>query len=400
MKKLYFFLFIILSAAFLINPDTASGQSFEIVDPGPQPPMVYFDLQLINAKDGGENLRNGPFHVEIFTIQPESPDTRLLYGNNADFNDGIAFVPIRIPGSGSWYARVRIDEHIDSQEFIYLSTDLSGFTIDSPGTQTAGIPFSINISEGKDENNLDLSGNRLVTIYTNNTSEGSNGRVFYGDVSFNNGNATIADPGIMLTRAENQTLTITVAGVTDPETTDVLVNPAPASKMVITTQPFNVTGSFDDSPVTLSTITLETQDAFDNPSAVGFSSAQNVTASLSANPGGATLGGTTTIDIQSGTASFNAITIDEEGSGYTLNFTSDNPVLLTPVLSDAFNVTQLYNLSEFTISSPSPSSHQYQDVDFQIQIIGAKDNVGENLSGSRNVIVSSSNEGIVFNNMV
>ena len=400
MKQLYFFLFTILAAAFLINPDTASGQSFEIVDPGPQPAGVEFNLQLINARDGDGNLRNGTFQVRIDGREEGEEFSEPLFNELANFIDGVALVPIEIPWPGLWSTRVRVALHSASDEYIWLSTDLSGFTIVSPGPHTAGTPFSINITGGKDFNNLDLAGNLLVTVYTSNISEGSGGRVFYGDVLFSNGDATITNPGLMLTTAEAQTLTVTVTGVTDPETTDVLVDPAPASKMVITTQPVNVTGNFDDSPVTLSTIVLETQDAYNNPSAVGFSSTQSVTASLSANPGGATLGGTATIDIQSGTASFSAITIDEEGDGYSLNFTSDNPVLLAPALSDAFNVTQLYNLSEFTVASPLPSSVQYQDVDFQIQITGAINNVGENLSGTSNVIVTSSSEGTVFNNIV
>jgi hypothetical protein len=398
MKQLYSLLFIFLSAAFLINPDTASGQSFEIVDPGPQPPMVYFDLQLINARDEGGNFRNGAVHVEI--IGTESSRHRTLYFSDATFSEGVAFITIRLPWSGNWLTEVVVDYDYSGAQFITLSTDRSGFTIISPGTQIAGIPFSIDLTAGKDFNNNDLTGNILVTVSTSNPLEGASGQLFSSDVSFSTGEATITDPGIVLTIAESQTLTITVAGVTDPETTDILVNAAPASKMVITTQPANVTGNFDDSPVTLSAIVLETQDAYNNPSVAGFSSSQNVTASLSSNPGNATLGGITTIDIQSGTASFNSITIDEEGSGYTLNFTSDSPVLLTPVLSDAFNVNQLYNLSEFTVTSPLPSSVQYQDVDFQIQLTGAVNNIGENLSGTSNVIVTSSTEGIVFNNTV
>ncbi len=398
MKKLYNLLFIIslLSFQFL----NIKGQSFEIVDPGPQPAGVEFYLQLINARDDIGELRNGDFQVQILTIEPQSPSTESLYSGGANFSEGIALVPIEIPWAGLWYARVRIAGHLESQQYIYLSTDLSGFTIQSPGTQTAGIPFPVSITAGKDFDNTDLNGDHLVTITTSNTLEGSGGQLFSGNVSFSAGDAVISDPAIVLSIAQAQTLTVIVEGVTEPEVTDVFVEPAPASKLVITTQPGNVTGNFDDNPVTLNPIIIETRDVYDNPSISGLGTAQYVNIGIENNPGGANLDGTTTLDIQSGTATFSDITLNEEGIGYTMSFTSENPVLLNLVVSDPFTVSQLYDLSGFTIDSPLPSTTQFQSVDFQVQISGLQDKFGATISGEQNVIVTSSLEGVVFNNIV
>ena len=60
-----------------------------------------------------------------------------------------------------------------------------------------------------------------------------------------------------------------------------------------------------------------------------------VTLSLGANPGGATLSGTLTVNAHYGVASFNDLTIDKAGSGYTLTATADGFDSFT---SNAFDV--------------------------------------------------------------
>ena len=392
------FLSVFLFVALLVKPFGVDGQAgtFDIVDPGPQAKYVYFNFVLTNARDASNNLRNGPFQVEISTINP-SPLYRTLFLGSATFDEGETTISIRLPNTDGTYNTQVIVNDIETKT-ILLTTDLSNFTLGSPGIQTAGTPFSPSITGAKDYYNIDLTGSHNVTISTSNTLEGTGGLLFSGAVTFSGGAPTIA-PQITLTHAGNQTLTVTVAGITDPETGGVTVNAAAASKLVILQQPISVAGNYNDSPVTLSTINLQTQDAYNNPSTAGFSGVQNVIATIASNPGGAVLGGTVTLDIQSGSASFTSITADTEGA-YTLNFASTSPASLTSVTTNSFNVSQLNNLSEFTISTPADASTQYQNVDFQMQLTGAKTNTGANLTGTKNVTVSSSSEGIVYNNSV
>ena len=54
------------------------------------------------------------------------------------------------------------------------------------------------------------------------------------------------------------------------------------------------------------------------------------------NPGGATLGGTLSVTAQSGVATFSGLTLDEPGTGYTLQVSSNG---LTAATTEAFNVT-------------------------------------------------------------
>jgi hypothetical protein len=56
--------------------------------------------------------------------------------------------------------------------------------MDPTGNQTAGAPFDIDITNATDATATLLSGNRLVTVTSNNTSEGNNGVLFNGYIPF------------------------------------------------------------------------------------------------------------------------------------------------------------------------------------------------------------------------
>ena len=78
-----------------------------------------------------------------------------------------------------------------------------------------------------------------------------------------------------------------------------------------------------------------------------------VTIALAANPGGATLAGATTVNPVNGIASFNNLSLNRVGSGYTLLVTAPG---LSPAISIPFNVTA-GSANELTFSTaPSPSA--------------------------------------------
>src|SRR5262249_7486720 len=56
---------------------------------------------------------------------------------------------------------------------------------------------------------------------------------------------------------------------------------------------------------------------------------------LAKNPGGSTLGGTLTVTAVNGTATFNGLTLDKGGTGYTLQATANGQ---PPVTTSAFDV--------------------------------------------------------------
>jgi len=130
-----------------------------------------------------------------------------------------------------------------------------------------------------------------------------------------------------------KTISATVNGsVPINQTAAVTVAPAAADHLTFTTQPqdVNVGG-------TLATVVVSVWDAFSNL-ATGFGG--NVKIAIGTDPSllGAKLGGASPVMAVSGVATFDALTIDQPGIGYTLVATSDG---LTPATSDPFTVIAL-----------------------------------------------------------
>src|SRR2546426_12497037 len=92
-------------------------------------------------------------------------------------------------------------------------------------------------------------------------------------------------------------------------------------------------------------MTVEVQDSLGN--LVPTDNGRSITMAIAANPGGATLGGTTSVGTVNGVATFSDLSIDKVGTNYTLAASSAG---LTGVTSSALNI----NNPAPTISSISP----------------------------------------------
>jgi len=102
-----------------------------------------------------------------------------------------------------------------------------------------------------------------------------------------------------------------------------------ATQLKFTAQPTSATAGAAIAPV----IIVTAKDALNN-TVTTFTG--NVTLAFSANPGGSTLSGTTTVAAVAGIATFNNITLNKAASGYTLVASSG---ALTPATSGTFNIT-------------------------------------------------------------
>ncbi|MGF1583740.1 MAG: hypothetical protein ACFCUM_00335 [Bacteroidales bacterium] len=280
--------------------------------------------------------------------------------------------------------------------------DLSGFDIADPGVQTAGDPFEITITNAKDVGGKLLNASYSVTVTSNLNTEGtgSDGILVNNlDFAFTEGEAVIA--GIVLKKADYHTLTVDIETILETKEQFVTVNPGQAFKLVIDQQPATpIGGNYDDNPAVLSTITVVSHDEFDNPSVVGLDGVQLVTAAIEndgSSGSNAVIGGTTQVDIQSGTATFDNINIDKEGEGYTLRFSSGSPVALQQVISDAFNIENIDDLSVFNVALADPTATIYEFLEFGLDITGALGSNGQAISGLVNVIVTSNVEGVIHN---
>ncbi len=101
-----------------------------------------------------------------------------------------------------------------------------------------------------------------------------------------------------------------------------------AARVGFAQQPTNAVAGAAIAPA----VTVQVQDQFGNV----VSNPANITVAISNNPAGGTLSGTTTVAASNGTATFNNLSIDKAGSGYTLSAGSSG---LTGSISGSFNIT-------------------------------------------------------------
>jgi hypothetical protein len=137
--------------------------------------------------------------------------------------------------------------------------------------------------------------------------------------------------GVALKTAGNQSVT-----ATDTTTSSlignasVLVNPAAADHLLFLQQPTDTAAGQTITPA----LTVAVVDQFGN--VVTSDNADTVTLAIGTNPRCGTLSGTLTVTVSGGIATFNDLSIDQAGDGYTLHATTAG---LTGANSDPFSIT-------------------------------------------------------------
>jgi MYXO-CTERM domain-containing protein len=201
------------------------------------------------------------------------------------------------------------------------------FTV-QPTNSVAGVAFSPDLRvEARDTSgNLDVSFNGMVSLSIGN-NPGSATLMGTPMVMATGGVAVFT--GISLDhQGSGYRLNATGTGVSSVVSNPFNVTPGAAAKLAVSQQPtLTVAGQ----PITPA-VQIAVEDNFGNrvPTFTG-----NVSIALQANPGGGTLGGTTTVAAVSGVVSFSNLTIDRAATGYTLRATSTG---LTMVDTVAFDV--------------------------------------------------------------
>src|SRR5206468_2180562 len=125
------------------------------------------------------------------------------------------------------------------------------------------------------------------------------------------------------------TATAPATGLSGGTSNDVSIAAGAATQLALTVQPSNAVAGRTSSPA----VQVSARDAQGNL-VTGF--VGSVTMALGTNPGGSTLGGTTTVPAVSGVASFGNLSLDKVGTGYTLTAAAAG---LTGATSNSFNVT-------------------------------------------------------------
>jgi hypothetical protein len=202
----------------------------------------------------------------------------------------------------------------------------------STSTPTAGTSFTAPLTAHDLYDNVATSytGAKTITWSALSTSPApSNQAPSYpvSAVTFSAGASTTTLTATAYAAGAN-TLTATDAGG-KTGSAGVTVSAAAASKLAITTQPSNATGGATISPSPV----VAVEDTYSN---VATTNTSNVTMAIGTNPSGGTLSGTLTVAASAGVATFNSLSINKTGTGYTLVATDG---VLTSATSSTFNIT-------------------------------------------------------------
>jgi hypothetical protein len=146
--------------------------------------------------------------------------------------------------------------------------------------------------------------------------------------------------------ANGYTVSASAGGLTGATSAPFNIGPAGATSLTFTAQPTTATTNANIAPAVKVTV----HDALGNV-ATAFNG--NITVAIGANPGGGTLAGTRTLAAVNGVASYQTLSINNIGTGYTLTAAAAG---LTGATSAAFNIiasvgTQLF----FSVQPPDPA---------------------------------------------
>jgi hypothetical protein len=139
--------------------------------------------------------------------------------------------------------------------------------------------------------------------------------------------AGVATGTLSSTAAGSKIVSATAAGVAVTQVDTVTVGPAPAAALAFTTQPTTASAGSIMAPVTVTA-----RDPFGN-TATAFGG--SVTVAIGTNPSGGTLSGTKTRVAAAGAVTFDDLSIDKTGTGYTLKASATG---LSDGISSAFAV--------------------------------------------------------------
>ena len=183
---------------------------------------------------------------------------------------------------------------------------------------------------------------------------------------------------------DGYTIQVTSAGLTAATTSSIDVTPGAASKLVVTTLPPSGLVTAGDS----FGLTVTAEDRFGNAAA---SFAGSIAVALKNNPGGGTLGGTSTMMPTSGVAAFSDLELDKAASGYSIQATSTG---LTSTTTGSFNVLPAA-FSQFVVTTQPPASVAVgKPFGLAVSAEDPYGNVVTNVTGNMKVALSKKKAGV------
>jgi hypothetical protein len=187
------------------------------------------------------------------------------------------------------------------------ATPVKLITTASPGNSTAGVALGNFVVAVQDANN------NVVTTFTGpvtvSLSGGASGATFGGTTTVNAVAGIATFSGLVVDKVgSGYVLTAAASGLTSATSSSFAIAVGSATKLVFGGQPNDAIAG-----ASVGTLTVAVQDVGGNP-VTTFTGA--VSLGFALNPGGATLGGTTTVNAVAGIATFGGITVNRPGIGY------------------------------------------------------------------------------------
>jgi hypothetical protein len=181
-------------------------------------------------------------------------------------------------------------------------------TSQPPSSVVAGAGLGVTVTAADSFGNVVTGFNNSVTLAI---ASNPGGATLGGTVTRNASTGVATFTGVTLNRAgAGYTLIASGSGLLSTTTNPFNVSAAAATQLVITAQP-----PTSATAGTAFGLTVKAEDALGN---VVTTYSGGVSLALAANPGGATLGGTVTMNASAGVATFTGLTLTKAASGYTL----------------------------------------------------------------------------------
>src|SRR5262245_25865922 len=305
---------------------------------------TYFDLRAEVAKNGVPIASGETKNIQGVVRNPSlATEVTVSLGAIASgqFSSGDVLsirILTKIAGSGGHNSAAGLRMYYDAVSrpsrfgatFGAPPTKLVVTAVNSGANPSAGVAFSVIVQSQTAGGALaNVAGATGISLMLK-TGAGALGGTLTGALNAGTNQVTIT--GVIYTKAESGVVItatrtsgdILTAGDSAPFTVD----PGAATVLAFSPQPGNATaGCAIPGPPT-----VVVRDSFGN---TVTSSTIYITVALGTNPGGSTLGGNTTIYTSLGVATFNDLSLNKVGTGYTLTASAAG---LTPATSSAFNV--------------------------------------------------------------
>ncbi len=340
------------SAPFNILPNTAVKLAFT-VEPNSAPSGAALGAVKVTAQDSLGNTQpnfTGAVTVAIGT----NPSAGTLSGTaTMNLVAGVATFPnLSIDRSGTGYTLSATGGGLTaatSAPFDIaagVATQLV-FTV-QPSTSAAGLAIAPTILVAAE----DALGNTVAGFVANVTVAIANNPPGTGLLSGTKVVGATAGVASFSTLSINKsalgyTLSATAAGLPSATSAPFTITPGLATTLVFSAPPTNTTTNANIAPA----VKVAAQDAAGNI-ATGFNG--NVTVNIGSNPGSSTLSGTRTLAAVNGVATYQALSLNNTGTGYTLTAAGGGLIGAT---SGPFNIitsvgTQLF----FTVNPPNTTA--------------------------------------------